>query len=844
MFNNELWQKPAGGAGGDFYTYQIAKSVRMNKVSDANGANFSKTFSSSPTSTKKGTFSTWAKRASVPSNETHNILGTGAGGGSSEQDLKFENNKIRLSGYSPSMDLTTTQLFRDTSAWYHIVVAWDTTQATSTNRLKLYVNGEQVTSFSTSTYPSQDQVILWYSNTENRIGLQSWNDSNVYNGYMAETIGIDGTTYAASDFGETKNGVWIPKDASGLTFGNNGFYLNYASSGDLGNDVSGNNNDWTPNNLAASDQTGDTPTFSATDGNGGNFATLGPLFKNPAAITLTEGNLRITATANELGAMSNWEVPDGGKWYWEVNYSDQYSTGTNFLVGIAYANTNLSAVETVDQVVYYSENGMKIIESTRSSYGTAFDSPSGNAVVGVAVDRVNDTLNFSYNGTWQGTFSISGLSNNVFFPYTGFSGVNGTQGCTYNFGQDGTFAGRFTAGGNSDDTGYGNFKYAVPTGFLALCSGNLPTATVISPAETDDNFPQKLFGATIWTGDGSTSRAITGLGFQPDWLWFKNRSSAYSNRLYDTSRGIASNGGKRLFSNTTAVENDQTSGQDISAVGADGFTLGASSNLYTNDTNSGGLQVAWTWRANGGTTVTNTQGDTDSVVQVDPSGHFSIVLGTGDNDNWGNPQTFGHGLSAAPTCILGKKRTDNADEWQVFFSDYGTYTIGGSNAACNSLVLNSDNALYTNQSYKGWGGVMPTSTVFTLDGNNLVQNGDTFVCYCFANCEGYIKSGTYIGNANDDGTFLYLGFRPAFFMCKPLAAGNWRIQDDTRSPFNVANKTLYPNHTDAEESNDSNDIDLLSNGVKMRASDSNYNQATTFVYLAFAENPFQFATAR
>ena len=171
-------------------------------------------------------------------------------------------------------------------------------------------------------------------------------------------------------------------------------------------------------------------------------------------------------------------------------------------------------------------------------------------------------------------------------------------------------------------------------------------------------------------------------------------------------------------------------------------------------------------------------------------------------------------------------------------------SIGGSNAASNALRLDTDAALYTNQSYKSFGGVMPTSTVFTVDGNNLNGSGDTVIAYCFANCEGYIKAGTYLGNANDDGTFVYTGFKPAFFMCKPLVTGNWRIQDNKRTPFNVADKTLFPNHSNAELSNDSNDIDIVSNGVKMRASDSDYNQATTFVYLAIAHNPFKYATAR
>jgi hypothetical protein len=194
--------------------------------------------------------------------------------------------------------------------------------------------------------------------------------------------------------------------------------------------------------------------------------------------------------------------------------------------------------------------------------------------------------------------------------------------------------------------------------------------------------------------------------------------------------------------------------------------------------------------------------------------------------------------------MICKKYLGNADQWEVFFSDYGNYSIGGSNAASNSLRLDTDAALYTNQSYKTFGGVMPTSTVFTVDGNNLNGSGDTVIAYCFANCEGYIKVGTYVGNANVDGTFVYTGFSPKFFMCKPLVAGNWRIQDTARSSFNVANKTLFPNLTNAEQSTSSDNIDILSNGVKMRAADSNYNQATTFVYLAMAETPFQFATAR
>ena len=356
----------------------------------------------------------------------------------------------------------------------------------------------------------------------------------------------------------------------------------------------------------------------------------------------------------------------------------------------------------------------------------------------------------------------------------------------------------------------------------------------VDPAQTDDNCPQKLVNPLIWTGDGTTSRAITGLGFQPDWLWFKSRSSAFSHRLYDTSRGISGTGGKRLSTNSSNAENDQTSGQDISAVGTDGFTLGASSNLYTNDTNSGGLQVGWFWRANGGTTAANGNGGTSSVTQVDPSGALSIVTYTGFAGASGT-STVGHGLSTAPTMIIHKSRTRGSGWW--------TQVPGLLTDAGYFLNMESDSAQTDLNSY----GTMnaPSTSVFTINGVDGVggESAD-YVAYCFANIEGYCKVGSYVGNADDDGTFLYTGFRPAFFMCKPLVTGNWRIQDNKRTPYNIANKTLFPNRSDAELSNDSNDIDIVSNGVKMRASDSDYNQATTFIYLALAENPFKFATAR
>jgi len=875
VFQNNLMgaAAAAASAGGNFYTHQIANSVRIPATSSTSSSNgrLTRTFSTVDSSVH-WTLNFWIKRSALEG--TNPVTSArpltwftprSSTSGSVLQEFKFcsptnagsaGDSLVITNTNSNNIVLTTDNLFRDTSAWYNIHIQADLDNGTNSERLKFFINGTEA-SYNTDNRGSYTSLP--------GITAGAWTIGDYYNYgypiqcYFAQWAYVDGTTLAPTVFAEEKNGVWIPKDlSSGITWGSAGHLLNFESSSDLGNDSSGNNNDWTSSNLAAHDQMLDSPT--------NNFPTFNPLTFNTAAeLPPTENNCMMKG-ADAVAKSGNPEQGNlctmgvrSGKWYWEVKLSGGGATtsGRGWSIGISSTpDLNFSMVPSGgpragrydNGYAYSGYSGTGIYhDNSITSYGSA---PADDDIIGMALDLStpgSGSLTVYKNGSSLGVAVNGSIADAQWIPYVGLQGgLPSGYDATVNFGQDGTFAGLETAQGNSDANGYGNFYYSVPTGYLAMCSQNLPLADEINPAETDDNYPQKLFGAAIWTGDGNNSRAITGLGFQPDWLWFKSRSSAFSNRLYDTSRGISSTGGKRLFSNTTAVENDQTSGQDISAVGTDGFTTGASSANYNNDTNSGGLNVGWFWRANGGTTSTNTQGDTNSTVQVDPSGHFSIVLGTGDNDNWGNPQTFGHGLSAAPNFIIGKKRTDNADEWQIFFSDYGNATIGGSNAASNSLVLNSNAALYTNQSYKGWGGVMPTSTVFTLDGNNLVQNGDTFVCYCFANCEGYIKSGAYTGNGDADGTFVYTGFRPALVTTKRVdGSSSWLVHDDARNTYNVTDKILTWDDGQAEFSGSNDKIDILANGFKVRSSNAGINGSDNdYVYLAMARNPFKYATAR
>ena len=324
MFNNELWQKPAGGAGGaNFYTHQIANSCRFNR---ANVSRMTRALGTATANTK-WTISTWVKPVGFSSDERHFMGGTGSTNG---LGLGFRNIGSELCQLAyldnPTSGIQTyiftQKSFRDPSAWYHIVVNQDTTLGTASDRIKIYINGELQTAFNpvssgggtTPYYPSQNSATINDSIHTLIVGGNSSNNiATSFDGYLAETYFIDGTAYAGSDFAETKNGVWIPKDASGLTFGNNGFYLNYASSGDLGNDVSGNNNDWTANNLSSSDQMLDSPTFGSSSS--GNFCTWNPLIYN--AQSLSEGDCRFDGQTNNRSAYGNFGLAIGSKYYVE-----------------------------------------------------------------------------------------------------------------------------------------------------------------------------------------------------------------------------------------------------------------------------------------------------------------------------------------------------------------------------------------------------------------------------------------------------------------------------------------------------------------------------------------------
>ena len=335
--------------------------------------------------------------------------------------------------------------------------------------------------------------------------------------------------------------------------------------------------------------------------------------------------------------------------------------------------------------------------------------------------------------------------------------------------------------------------------------------------------PSKYFNTVTYTGTGAT-RSITGAGFKPDWVWIKERSaSASAHNLSDAVRGA----GKALFSNTTDAEYDYGigTGGNLRSFDSDGFSLGTASQTNANATTF----VSWNWLG-ANTTVSNTSGTISSTVSANTTSGFSIVSYTGTGATGG---TVGHGLGVAPSMIIVKNRNSSVNEWIVYTKTTTKDKI---------LLLNSTNAVATVSGY--WGSAEPTSSVFGVyaaagAANN--NSGNSHIAYCFAEVKGYSKFGSYTGNGNADGTFVYLGFKPAMVIRKRTdAVQDWLIHDNKRTGINQTTSytsTLKPNTSDAELG--FNEIDILSNGFKCRASDTHGNASGgNYIYMAFADNPF------
>jgi len=364
--------------------------------------------------------------------------------------------------------------------------------------------------------------------------------------------------------------------------------------------------------------------------------------------------------------------------------------------------------------------------------------------------------------------------------------------------------------------------------YLPLSTANLPDPA-IDPAQGSS--PEDYFNTVLWTGDDVVGRSITGVGFQPDFSWVKCRNTARNHGFWDAVRGA----GYFLSSNLTDAETDRTTAGLTSFI-SDGFTVGAGSEVN----NTGETYVGWNWKANG-SGVSNTDGSITSTVSANTESGFSIITYTG---NGTAGATVGHGLNSAPEMIIIKARNDT-DSWPVYHVG-NTYSGSPENSQLNLNSTTDGSGGATPAIW--WNSTAPTSSVFSLGTNGgLNQSTELYVSYVFHSVEGFSKFGSYEGTNNADGPFIYLGFRPKFFLLKNVdSALQWIIFDGERDPYNVVGKRIFPNLANAESAVPSNSaMDFLSNGVKIRvAGGYDINDTGTYIYMAFAENPFKYSNAR
>ena len=783
--------------------YQISRSVRLRSSASA----FFNRTPASAGNRRTWTWSGWVKRGALGGDQVLMYAGFSA---DYNNTIRFNSdNTIYVFRYDlPSITwgISTTPVYRDPSGWYHIVVSFDTTQATAANRVRLFVNGTQINTFTSSSYPAQNADNDINNTVVHRLGNNA--ASNHFDGYLTDINFIDGQALTPSSFGETNaiTGVWQPKKYTG-TYGTNGFYLNFsdnsaATAAAIGADYSGNGNNWTANNISLTsgvtyDSMTDVPTL--TGEGAANYCVL-----NGASIgtdaTLSNANLTIAygsgATRNAtMGTMGM----SSGKWYFEATITASSLSACAACIGI----TNEPSSSAVSNYPGFAANGWGYDGNQGYKYnngsGVAYGATYGtNDVIGVAFDADAGSLTFYKNNVSQGA-AYTGIAAGTYFPAIGDGSGANTFTAAFNFGQR-------------------PFAYTPPTGFKALNTQNLPDSTIPNGS--------KNFDVSLWTGD-QAARTITNNGsFQPDLVWTKSRSAVESHRLHDSVRGGNGTVLYELNSNETSAEGTDTL---VSGLTSNGFTIASGAN---SPNVTGRTYVGWQWKG-GGAAVTNTAGSISSQVSANPNAGFSVVTYSITSAS-ATISTFGHGLGVAPNMVILKVR-NAVDEWTVYHSSISTPNS-------NWLTLNTTSAA---------GGATSTfsqsSTTFGVRETRLVGSGGSgnILAYCFSEVAGYSKFGSYTGNGSADGPMVFTGFLPRWVLikCSSAAGTGWYVYDTVRNTYNVMDLYLRPDASDAETTFTA--IDCLSNGFKLRTSNSQFNgSGSTYVYAAFASNPFKNALAR
>jgi len=577
-------------------------------------------------------------------------------------------------------------------------------------------------------------------------------------------------------------------------------------SNDLGIDRSGNDNSWLVSGASYADQMVDSPT--------NNFCTLNPLAKK-GTMTLSEGNLKAVGSSSTGIVGGSFAPVTSGKWYFEHQILNQHKTRVGFRLA--------STAQTEDNLGF----AMNSQGDAFTSYDYNFGSGNGEGtatngdIVGHALDLDNQSMKFYVNNSLVRTYTnfTAAIAAEGFVPFVfDFSdGGDNTLSVIFNFGQDSSFAGTKTAQGNQDGNSEGDFFYTPASGYLALCTKNLPDVAVV---------PSEYFNTALYSGTGSNQNITT--GFQSNLTWIKNRGSDDPHTLFDSVRGVT----KSLASNTTGAE--ITTANSLTAFNSNNFTVGSSNTVNNGNNNT---YVSWNWKA--GTSVsgnsTGSGADVAYAGSINTDAGFSIIK-YGGNNTAGHQ--IPHHLGVVPDMIWIKNLTTQS--WNCFFPNTSLGATKGlqlDNGGPQGTISHLNNT-------------MPSTSVVTLGtgaGTNTKDGNDDpqpYMMYSFKSIEGYSKIGEYKGNGNANGTFVYTGFRPILVIAKVTGLDeSWRMVDSKRGVYNVVDEILYPNTNGVEAHSD--DIDLLSNGFKLRKDDYGWNTSGyTYVFYAVAETPFKYSNAR
>ena len=793
-FGSSQWMYSSGGG---FYPHTIDQSLRI----DYDGNHYVSRTPSSAGNRKTWTWSGWVKRCRINTGAPQTLFSAGTTNGAGDNSrlcLQFNSSNTLITDMGGIGQYNESNaLYRDTSSWYHIVWRFDVTNGTAADRSILYVNGSRISDKNLRSF-TQNADHQVNATTVHRMGALTNVITHYGDFYLAEINFVDGYAQQPTDFGELKSGVWIPKAYSG-NYGTNGFYLKFANSGSLGTDSSGNSNNWTPSNIVATDQVGDSPT--------NNFPTINVNELN------TNTKQAALSAEGQADACPTFHIPATGKWYAEfVPATINNNTHFGFTRSDKDAKTH-SDVDSFRMVI--PQGGSLYLDGTGLSSPQSASGYSAGNVLSLAIDMDNGHAYWRANNTIIGSLTNQAVIRNNRWKFLTYMNASNDR-FAHNYGQDSSFYGLKTAQGNTDENGQGDFYYTPPSGYLALCSANLSVAEAVDPAE--DNSPKDYFKAVDYSGNGSTL-SITSVDWKPDLVWIKPINAADNHHLYDIVRGPQ----KGLFPNSTSGE--LTASTTLTSFNTTGFTVGSDSGVN----GSGRNFVAWNWKGSN-TTVSNTSGSITSTVSSNPDAGISVLTYTG---NGTTGATVGHGLGKAPDFYWVRWR-NNTSNFHTYHSHIG---------ATKGLILNSTDAEATNAGF--WNNTAPTSSVFSLGyygGSNA--NGGLFSAVCFTEIEGFSSFGGWRGNGNSDGPFVYTGHLPQFLLIKRLdSVGNWVIFDTIRNRYNLTNYMLFPNTSEAQDS--TGYVDLLSNGFKWRSTNGTWNASGgRYVYASFAFNPFKYANAR